>query len=126
MEKESNYYLFLAGVINESKYLENEESERAEADHHDDHEFKSWLSKFDTKFPSDHHDNLSKEDQHNLYIGRIMAVLEELGLIDKWPEYAGMSNLQEIVNNYQKLLVELVRRNHPAMFDSYKKWHDIY
>jgi hypothetical protein len=125
--KKSNYSLYLAGMIGENKYLENEEMASASPPTagYNSPEFKSWLSKFEKKFPGGSYPGMSREDQGNLYTGRIILVLDEFGMTDKWPQYAGMADLEQMIKNYEDLVLKLVGSNYPEMLDAYKQWHGI-
>ena len=125
--KKSNYSLYLAGMIGESKYLENEEMAQGSPPTAglDSPEFKSWLSKFERKFPGGAYPGMSREDQGNLYTGRIILVLNELGMTDKWSQYAVVADLERMIKNYEDLLLKLVGSNYPEMLDAYRQWHDI-
>jgi hypothetical protein len=127
--KKSNYSLYLAGLINEYGAEDFEGSrDRGEQEQEIDQnspEFRSWLTKFEEKFPGKQYPGMSPTDQNNLYTGRILTVLDEFGMTDKWTQYASTSDLRQIINNYEKLVLDLVEKAHPEMLEAYKQWHSI-
>lgn len=116
-------------MISENKYLENEEMAQgaSPAGSHGSGspEFKSWLSKFEEKFPGKEYPGMSSLDQRNLYTGRIMLVLDEFGMTDKWPQYAGTADLKQMINNYEDLVLKLVGSSYPEMLEAYKQWYGM-
>jgi hypothetical protein len=127
--KKSNYSLYLAGLINEYGAEDFEGSrDRGEQEQEIDQnspEFRSWLTKFEKEFPGKQYPGMSLNDQHNLYTGRILAVLDEFAMTDKWTQYASTSDLKQKINNYEKLVLDLVEKAYPKMLEAYKQWHGI-
>ena len=127
--KKSNYALYLAGLINEYGEQDFEGSrdrgEQEQEIEQNSTEFRSWLTKFEEKFPGKQYPGMSPNDQNNLYTGRILTVLDEFGMTDKWTQYASTSDLKQIISNYEKLVLDLVEKAHPEMLEAYKQWHGI-
>jgi hypothetical protein len=127
--KKSNYSLYLAGLINEYG-AEDFEGSRDRGDQNpaidpNSPEFRAWLTKFEEKFPGKQYPGMSPTDQNNLYTGRILTVLDEFGATDKWTQYASTADLKQKINNYEKLVLDLVEKAHPDMLEAYKQWHSI-
>lgn len=112
----SNRSLYLAGLI-------SEESEGAVSG--DDPRFMAWMREFEERFPTDRPGGLSVVDMKNLYLGRVINVLDEFGETSKWSEYAGSPDLNRTVQNYEKLIDRLVRTYHSGMYQAYWDYHNL-
>ena len=129
--KKSNYSLYLAGLINEYGAEDFEGSrDRGDQDQapeidQNSTEFRSWLTKFEEKFPGKEYPGMSLTDQRNLYTGRILTVLDQTGMTDKWTQYASTADLKQMIDNYENLVLNLVQTAHPEMLEAYKQWHGI-
>jgi len=116
MEK-SNYSLYLAGLLGES-------AGEGEAVSYRDPRFVAWMRDFERKFPTDM-PSLSPRDMSNLYVGRVISVLDEFGETSKWSEMAGSADLKTTVRNYEQLIDRLVRTYHPDMYQAYMDYHNL-
>jgi len=114
--KKSNRSLYLAGLISE----EGEEGVSSK-----DPRFLAWLREFEVKFPTDSPSGLSMEDMKNLYLGRVINVLDEFGETSRWPELAGSPDLNRTVKNYEGLIDRLVKTYHPGMYQAYWDYHNL-
>ena len=129
--KKSNYSLYLAGLINEYGEEDFEGSrDRGDQDQaseidQNSPEFRSWLTKFEEEFSGKQYPGMSLIDQRNLYTGRILLVLDQTGMTDKWTQYASTADLKQMISNYENLVLSLVERKHPEMLEAYKQWHGI-
>lgn len=115
----SNYSLYLAGLLGEAAG-ENP----GEAVSYRDPRFVAWMRDFERRFPTNM-PSLSREDMKNLYLGRIINVLDEFGETSKWAEYAGSPDLDATVSNYEKLIDRLVRTYHSGMYQAYWDYHNL-
>ena len=127
--KKSNYALYLAGLINEYGEQDFEGSrdrgEQEQEIEQNSPEFRSWLTKFEEEFPGKEYPGMSLTDQRNLYTGRILTVLDQTGMTDKWTQYASTADLKQMIDNYENLVLNLVQTAHPEMLEAYKQWHGI-
>lgn len=93
----------------------------------------SEVKRLEKLFPIDHPGNnlgpnrfeFSRTDQTNLYIGRIITILDEFGETDQWDKYAGGRSLKEIEQNYYNLLLRYVKEFKPEIFEYYKEYYDL-
>lgn len=106
----SNRALYLAGLLNEEGGLSSR-----------DPRFETWLTEFEEKFPTESPSGLSHKDLLSLYVGRVIAVLDEFGETSQWDKYAGFASLERIVMNYKTLIERLVKTHHSEM---YQAWWD--
>lgn len=68
---------------------------------------------------------LNRRDKANLYIGRIISLLDEFGETDKWAEYAGYACLDTIIKNYEKLILRYLKEYRPEIYSYYIDYHGI-
>lgn len=115
----SNHSLYLAGLLGEAA---GETS--GEAVTYSDPRFVAWMRDFERRFPTDR-PSLSREDLHNLYVGRVIKVLDEFGETSRWSELAGSADLDRTVRNYGQLIDRLVKTYHPGMYRAYMDYHDL-
>lgn len=85
------------------------------------------LKKIDAMFPSDYpgyNFKWEKTDKQNLYIGRIISILEELGEVNDWPKYMDYS-VDKMADNYVKLLLRFIEKYKPELFSFYVEYHGL-
>jgi len=114
--RKSNRSLYLAGLLNE------EGEERVS---HKDPRFLAWLEDFEKRFPTERPSGLSSVDMHNLYIGRVITVLDEFGETSRWADMAGSPSLETTVRNYELLIDRLVKTYHSGMYQAYWDYHNL-
>lgn len=61
----------------------------------------------------------SEKDKINLYIGRIISILDEFGETQDWAEYAGGTNLKTIIKNYENLIIRYYKEIRPELYSYY-------
>ena len=61
----------------------------------------------------------SEKDKTNLYIGRIISILDEFGETEDWAEYAGGCNLKNIIKNYENLIIRYYKEIRPELYSYY-------
>ena len=91
----------------------------------------SEISNLEKLFPINHPGNslgpnrfeFSKKDQLNLYIGRIISILDEFGETEHWPKYAGGCCLETIENNYYELILRYIKEFKPEILEYYKEYY---
>lgn len=114
--RKSSHSLYLAGLLNE------EGEERVS---HKDPRFLAWLKDFEMRFPTEMPSGLSSVDLRNLYVGRVINVLDEFGETSRWSEMAGSSSLDRTVRNYELLIERLVKTYHSGMYQAYHDHHNL-
>lgn len=66
----------------------------------------------------------TKEDIRNLYIGRIISILDEFGETNDWPKYTSIS-VDKMQQNYDKLLLRFVKEYKPEILSFYIEYYGI-
>lgn len=75
-------------------------------------------------FPLVRHGHLSRKDIENLYLGRIIQVLDEFSETDRWIEFGSMS-VDKMIIEYEKLVLRYVKENKPEILSCYKEYYDL-
>jgi len=64
---------------------------------------------------------LNKADIENLYIGRIITILDEFGETDSWDKYYSR-DIKKTADNYEKLLLRYVHEIRPELYNEYLEY----
>lgn len=108
--------LYLSGLISEEQfYYSQSKNESWDAE---TQKYLDWHKQFTAKFPVGEY-NRSSNDRDNLFSGRVISVLDELGEAEKIFQYISATNSAE--GNYYRLLTRLVKEAHPEML---AQWMD--
>jgi hypothetical protein len=67
---------------------------------------------------------LRRRDITNLYIGRIITILDEFGETDQWHKYVRI-NIDETVKNYEKLLLRFFKELKPELLSTYLEYYGL-
>ena len=102
--------LYLSGLISEEQFYYSQS--KNESLDPDTQKYMDWFKQFTAKFPVGEY-NRSSNDRDNLFSGRVIAVLDELGEAEKIFQYTSAINSAE--GNYYRLLTRLVKEAHPEM-----------
>jgi hypothetical protein len=85
----------------------------------------SEVSKLEFHFPAAWPSTFSDADKRNLYIGRIISILDEFGETEDWHKYAGGVNIEKIEENYCGLIIRYLKEFKPEILDYYKEYYGI-
>lgn len=85
------------------------------------------IEKLEQLFPCDYpsmNRSLSRIDVTNLYLGRIVTILDEFGETDQWHKYLCI-NIDETVKNYEKLLLRFFKELKPELLSTYLEYYGL-
>lgn len=66
----------------------------------------------------------SQIDITNLYIGRIITILDEFGETDQWNKYLHI-NIDETVKSYEKLVLRFFKELKPELLSTYLEYYGL-
>jgi hypothetical protein len=85
------------------------------------------MKRLEQVFPCDYPSyNLppSQIDITNLYIGRIITILDEFGETDQWNKYLHI-NIDETVKSYEKLVLRFFKELKPELLSTYLEYYGL-
>ena len=78
-------------------------------------------------FPSNYPNyltTLGPVDVGNLYIGRIISLLDEFGETKDWDKYFSI-DMKKTIKNYDDLMLRYIKEIRPELLSEYIEYHDI-
>lgn len=85
------------------------------------------IEKLEQEFPANSPGwefKFNRADEINLYIGRIISILDEFGETNDWSKYICYS-VDETAKNYEKLVLRFVKEYKPELFSYYMECYGI-
>lgn len=85
------------------------------------------LDRLEKIFPSYYptwNNSLCVTDAKNLYLGRIITILDEFGETSEWHKYESI-NLEKMIENYDKLMLRYIKEIRPELLSEYMEQNGI-